>query len=99
MERAWETNDGALSRAWALDGKGIARKTMWDAIEDVRAGRLKVLLPDYRVEEAGVHAVLHGGRYLAPRVRVLLDFLVERFALVSQAVMAENPAINVVAKS
>ncbi|NYE61221.1 DNA-binding transcriptional LysR family regulator [Duganella sp. 1224] len=97
-ERAWETNDGALSRAWALDGKGIARKTIWDAVEDVRAGRLKVLLPEYRVEEAGVHAVLHGGRYLAPRVRALLDFLVERFALVAQDVLAQNSVISGVAK-
>ncbi|MGT2493672.1 substrate binding domain-containing protein [Cupriavidus basilensis] len=43
--------DGALARSWALAGRGIARRTIWDAAEDIRAGRLKVLLPDYRVAE------------------------------------------------
>lgn len=80
LERAWETNDGALARQWAIAGHGIARKTIWDAADDLRAGRLKVLLPDYRVSEDGVHAVFHGTRYMAPRVRRLLDFLVARFA-------------------
>ncbi|WP_168233634.1 LysR family transcriptional regulator [Pseudomonas veronii] len=79
MSQAWETNDGALARAWALAGHGIARKTIWDAAADIRAGRLKVLLPDFCVREAGVYALLHGSRYRVPRVRVLLDFLIEHF--------------------
>lgn len=80
LEQAWETNDGALARRWALAGRGIARKTIWDAIDDLQAGRLVAVLPEYRVDEAGVHAVFHGTRYMAPRVRRLLDFLVARFA-------------------
>lgn len=31
----------AHSRAWALAGHGIARKTIWDAAADIRAGRLE----------------------------------------------------------
>ncbi|MBK5438574.1 LysR family transcriptional regulator [Pseudomonas sp. TH32] len=80
MEQAWETNDGALARAWALAGHGIARKTIWDAADDIREGRLKVLLSEFSVREAGVYALLHGTHYRSPRVRVLLDFLVERFS-------------------
>lgn len=80
MSEAWETNDGALAREWALAGHGIARKTIWDAATDIRAGRLKVVLPDFCIREAGVYAVLHSNRYRSPRVRVLLDFLVERFS-------------------
>ena len=79
MSEAWETNDGALAREWALAGHGIARKTIWDAATDIRAGRLKVVLPDFCIREAGVYAVLHSNRYRSPRVRVLLDFLIERF--------------------
>jgi DNA-binding transcriptional LysR family regulator len=77
---AWETNDGALSRAWALAGQGIAHKSIWDIAADVRSGALKILLADWCSNEAAVHAVFHGNRYMAPRVRVLLDFLIERFA-------------------
>jgi len=80
MSEAWETHAGALAREWALAGHGIARKTIWDAAMDIRAGRLKVVLPDFCIREAGVYAVLHSNRYRSPRVRVLLDFLVERFS-------------------
>jgi len=80
LDDAWETNDGALSRAWALAGQGIAHKSIWDIAADVRSGALKILLADWCSNEAAVHAVYHCNRYMAPRVRVLLDFLVERFA-------------------
>src|SRR5471032_3236874 len=80
LDDAWETNDGALSRAWALAGQGIAHKSIWDIAADVRSGALKILLADWCSNEAAVHAVFHGNRYMAPRVRVLLDFLIERFA-------------------
>ncbi|MGH8393647.1 MAG: LysR family transcriptional regulator [Pseudomonas sp.] len=89
LENAWETNDGAVARAWALAGHGIARKTIWDAAADIRAGRLKVLLPDYCVAEAGVFAVLHGNRYRIARVRVLLDFLVERFKCATEELLRD----------
>ncbi|MCU1729492.1 LysR family transcriptional regulator [Pseudomonas sp. 7P_10.2_Bac1] len=87
MAETWETNDGALAREWALAGHGIARKTIWDAAEDIRTGRLKVLLPDFCLPEAGVYAVLHGNRYRIPRVRVLLDFLVERFGQAAEELL------------
>lgn len=80
MAQAWETNDGTIARRWALDGRGIVRKTLWDAADDVRAGRLKILLPTFVAQEAGVYAVRHRTRYMVPRVRALLDFLIERFA-------------------
>ncbi|WP_409302859.1 LysR substrate-binding domain-containing protein [Pseudomonas sp. KCJK8993] len=84
LDQAWETNDGALARQWALSGRGITRKTIWDAVEDLRAGRLRVVLPDYAVAEPGIYALLHRNRYQVPRVRVLLDFLLERFRQASQ---------------
>lgn len=80
MDRAWETNDGALVRRWALAGHGITRKTIWDAAADLRDGSLRVLLPSFILPEQGVYAVLHRTRHTVPRVRLLVDFLVERFA-------------------
>jgi DNA-binding transcriptional LysR family regulator len=76
---AWETSDGAVSRAWTLDGHGLSHKSIWDVAADVHAGRLKIVLPDWRTEETAVHALFHRNRYMAPRVRLLLDFLVGRF--------------------
>lgn len=84
MDRAWETNDGAMVRRWALAGHGIARKTIWDAAADLRDGSLKILLPEYILAEDGVYVTLHRTRYAVPRVRQLVDFLVDRFARASE---------------
>jgi DNA-binding transcriptional LysR family regulator len=36
-------------------------------------------MPEWQTAEAPVHALYPRSRYLAPRVRALLDFLRERF--------------------
>ena len=79
LEAARETNDGALARQWAVDGHGIVLKSVWDVAADLAAGRLIRLMPEWQTAEAPVHALYPRGRYLAPRVRALLDFLGERF--------------------
>jgi DNA-binding transcriptional LysR family regulator len=78
-----ETNDGALAREWAVAGYGIAMKSIWDIGADLRAGKLNILMPEWRSPDVPVHALYQRSRYMAPRVRVLLDFLVERFSKVS----------------
>jgi DNA-binding transcriptional LysR family regulator len=83
LDSARETNDGAVAREWALRGYGIAIKSMWDVEADLRADGLKILLPEWRYPDAPLHALYHRNRFMAPRVRVLLDFLSERFAQVS----------------
>lgn len=80
MEDALETTDGAVARQWALCGYGLAVKSIWDVADDLRAGRLKIVMPDWRYPDAPLHALYHRNRFLAPRVRALLDFLTERFA-------------------
>jgi DNA-binding transcriptional LysR family regulator len=55
-------------------------KSLWDIGLDLRTRRLKILLPAWRSADAPVHALYQPNRYPAPRVRALLDFLIERFA-------------------
>jgi DNA-binding transcriptional LysR family regulator len=86
MEAARETNDGALARQWAIDGHGIALKSIWDVSADLAAGRLSLVMPDWQTAEAPVHALYPRSRYLAPRVRALLDFLRERFEQASREI-------------
>jgi len=78
LDEAWDSNDGALVREWALKGHCIALKSLWDIIEDLNAGRLQVLLPDWKSRPTAIHALFQRSRYMPPRVRVLLDFLAER---------------------
>jgi DNA-binding transcriptional LysR family regulator len=82
--RARETNDGAVAREWAINGHGVVMKSIWDIGADLQAGRLQVLLPQWRTPDAPVHVFYQRTRYMAPRVRALLDFLVERFAQASR---------------
>lgn len=71
--------DGALVRAWALQGEGVAYKAMIDVAADLRARRLVRLLPDHAGEPVPVSALMPSGRYRPARVRDLLAFLTERF--------------------
>lgn len=78
-----ETNDGALAREWAVAGYGIAMKSIWDIGADLRAGRLTVVMPQWRSVDVPVHALYKNSRYMAARVRKVLDFLAERFSSAS----------------
>lgn len=65
-------------RAAALSGLGICLLPMVNISEDLKAGHLVRLLPDYRTTEVVVQAVYPPGRHVSVKVRTFLDFLVER---------------------
>ena len=79
-----ESNFGELLRDAAVAGMGIALHSTWHVAEDIRAGRLVEVLPDYPLATTGVWAVMPQRRLVPPRVRVFVEFLAERFG--------ENPA-------
>ena len=51
------------------------------ADKEIREGKLCAVLADWQIETgSSLYAVYLPTRYLAPKVRVFVDFLVERFA-------------------
>jgi len=62
-------------RAAALAGGGVAALTDFSIGEDVAAGRLVRLLPDWSSPAQGIHALFPSARYPAPKVRVFIDAL------------------------
>jgi DNA-binding transcriptional LysR family regulator len=76
-------SDGEGMRQLALAGLGIARLAAFHLGTDVRGGRLVSLLDAYDPRETEpVHAVFVGqAGKMAPRVRVLLDYLVANVRL------------------
>ncbi|MGG1946927.1 LysR family transcriptional regulator [Trinickia sp. NRRL B-1857] len=84
IERARLTNDGAIAREWAVEGRGAVMKSIWDVGADLHAGKLKIVAPQWRCPDAPVHALFQRSQYMAPRVRALLDFLEQRFAEAAQ---------------
>ncbi|MCA8100621.1 substrate binding domain-containing protein [Burkholderia contaminans] len=85
LDRSRQTNDGSLAREWAIEGRGVAMKSIWDIGADLQAGRLKLLLQEWRCPDVPVNALFQRTLYMAPRVRTLLDFLEQRFSEASDA--------------
>ena len=46
---------------------------------DLQSGRLVEVLPEYRSIELGVYAVYPTRKHVSPKVRALIDFLVDAF--------------------
>lgn len=58
-------------------GHGIALLPEVQVIDDVRSGRLIRLLSDYPSQEVPIYVMYPSRRNLAPRTRVVMDFLVQ----------------------
>ncbi|MGG6461133.1 LysR substrate-binding domain-containing protein [Solilutibacter silvestris] len=75
----FESDLGEFIRDAALAGQGIATFSLWHVIDDLRAGRMQVILPDYRLPATSINAVTPHRRTTPPRVRAFVDFLSEKF--------------------
>jgi len=68
------TNHGEVAVRWALDGRGIVLRSLWDVAALLQAGRLVQVLPDYR-QDANVWAVMPQRQTSSAKVRACVDFL------------------------
>lgn len=63
--------DGFLARRWAVDGMGIALKSLFDVIDDLEAGRLVQVLTSYTSGPVPIHAMFPSHQHMPARVRAL----------------------------
>jgi DNA-binding transcriptional LysR family regulator len=75
----FESNFGELLRDAAIAGLGIAQHSTWHVCDDLRTGRLRVVLPGYPIADTGIHAVMPRRQLVPLRVRAFIDFLSGRF--------------------
>jgi DNA-binding transcriptional LysR family regulator len=80
---AFLANDSEAVRRAARAGHGVALLPEIQLVDDLRAGRLFRLLEDYPSQQVPVHIVYPSRRHLAPRTRVVLDFLIEQMREIS----------------
>ncbi|WNZ54097.1 LysR family transcriptional regulator [Microbulbifer sp. MKSA007] len=69
-------NGGALLDA-ALKGLGVVQLPDYYVEQYIAEGKLITLLSDLEDRDEGVFAVYPGNRYIAPKVRLLIDYLAE----------------------
>lgn len=77
------SDDADVVRLWALAGAGIAYKSWLDVAADVRAGRLKVLMPELEGERAPLNMLCAHRAQLSKPVKLLRDMLSERCAMLA----------------
>lgn len=81
--RPWmHANNGETCCAAAVAHQGIIHQPSFLVQDDLAAGRLVELMPDYRSAELGVYAVYPTRKFVTPKVRALVDFLVSAFPAV-----------------
>ena len=74
-----ECNDGAVLHDWALEGKGLAWRSLWEVGSDLADGRLVTVLDKFAAPPVGIHAVMPQRRHLPLRVRLFIDLLKETY--------------------
>jgi DNA-binding transcriptional LysR family regulator len=74
------TNSGDTCRAAALAHQGIILQPSFLVGGDLASGTLVELMPQFHSIDIGIYAVYPTRKHVAPKVRVLIDFLVDHFA-------------------
>lgn len=76
----FECNDGAVLHEWALAGRGLAWRSLWEVGQDLREGRLTSVLDAWQAPPMGIYAVFPQRRHLPLRVRLFIDLLKETYS-------------------
>jgi DNA-binding transcriptional LysR family regulator len=88
-------NDGDLVRRWCVDGVGIAKKSAIDVAQDMLAGRLQRVMPDYQIPLTELWLVLPSRQMITPAIRLIRDELKQKISalrvqLINNKTLAEH---------
>ena len=73
-------NDGTVLHDWALAGKGLAWRSIWEVGKEIESGMLETVLDQYSAPGNDIYAVFAQRQHLPLRIRVFVDFLRRTFA-------------------
>lgn len=73
------TNSGDTCRVAALQGHGLIMQPSFLVGEDLRSGALIEVLPQFRGTEFGIYALYPTRKFVSPKVRHMIDYLLEHF--------------------
>jgi DNA-binding transcriptional LysR family regulator len=75
IQPALSSNDGEVIKQWVLAGLAVTVRSEWDVAEDLQAGRLLELLPDWRLPDVDVVALLGSRSGRVARTARFLEFV------------------------
>jgi DNA-binding transcriptional LysR family regulator len=75
------SNSGDTCCEAALQHQGIVLQPSFMVATHLRSGALVEVLPQYRSIELGIYAVYASRKHVSPKVRALIEFLVEAFRI------------------
>jgi DNA-binding transcriptional LysR family regulator len=75
------SNSGDVLHEAQLSGLGLAMRSTWAISEELKSGRLVVVLPEYR-ESPGVavYAVYPSRQFLPAKLKLFIDFLAQQYS-------------------
>lgn len=73
------SNSGELVRDWCLAGRGVMLRSLWDIAPHLASRQLVRVLPGYAMPDADILWLAPHQAQVPRRIRLLLDFLAERF--------------------
>jgi DNA-binding transcriptional LysR family regulator len=72
-------NDGAVLHDWALAGRGLAWRSMWEVGTEIEAGLLTTVLDEFAAPGNDIYAVFAQRQHLPLRIRAFVDYLRRAF--------------------
>jgi DNA-binding transcriptional LysR family regulator len=78
----FQADHGLALREAFLAGRGIGPAHIWLVADLLESGRLKIVLPEYRLDPIPLHVLTMPGRAKLARVRLLIDHIAREFATV-----------------
>ena len=71
------TNSAAAAVQYAAEGGGLTRVLAYQAADQIKAGRLKVVLKEFEQPPLPIHIVYPTSRLLSAKVRTFIDLVIE----------------------
>ncbi len=72
-------NDGEVLHDWAVAGKGLAWRSIWEVGAEIESGKLIKVLDEFAAPGNDIYAVFTQRRHLPLRIRAFIDFLRNAF--------------------
>ena len=86
---SFDADDGDVLTTWAVMGRGIVMKPVWEVADHLREGRLRPVLLDHAPEPAVLSVLYPHRQLLAAKVKAFADFAIERLGPALRATLQD----------